>query len=151
MISRETRDISITSHVAQIEHLIEMQNQIKDELEHTINSLLTLKILDNITYYISNAVTKDDVLDIVVEGKFIRKFQRRDRTNDEFDNWNGEFKFSYGDIMFDNKVDEFCVVLYETHQFVTLWYFEENNPPGTIKKRMKYDRQLEMRKRMLSY
>lgn len=63
----------------------------------------------------------------------------------------GKIKFSYGDIMFDNKIDKFCVVLYETHQYVTLWYFEDTNSQGTTKKRMKYDKQLELMKRMISY
>ena len=53
--------------------------------------------------------------------------------------------------MFDNKIDKFCVVLYETHQYVTLWYFEDTNSQGTTKKRMKYDKQLELMKRMISY
>ena len=55
-MTRETQQLSITAHVAQIEHLIKMQGQMNNELEHTINSLLTLKMLDNVTYYISNAV-----------------------------------------------------------------------------------------------
>lgn len=86
-MTRETQQLSITAHVAQIEHLIKMQGQMNNELEHTINSLLTLKMLDNVTYYILNAVTKDDVLDMVVEGQYVRKFQRHEQTNDELDNW----------------------------------------------------------------
>ena len=151
MNTRETRHLSISSHVAQIEHLVEMQEQINDELAHTINSLIILKLYDGINYFITNAVTKDDVTDIVVDGPYVRKFQSKERTNDEFDTWRGEFKFNYGDIMYDNKVDEFCVVIYETHQYITLWYFEDSNPKGTIKKRMKYDKMLEMMKKMISY
>ena len=151
MNTRETQQLSIDAHVAQIEHLVEMQEQINDKLTHTINSLITLKLVENINCYIINSVTKDEMMYIVIGGVHTRKFQCGEKTNDKFDNWHGEHKFSYGDIMFDKKSNEYCTVIYETCQYVTFWYFEEKNCPGTTRRRMKYDSNLLMVKRMILY
>ena len=56
----------------------------------------------------------------------------------------GDFKFSYGDFLYDKKRSMNGVVLSERSIYISIWYYEEGCHVDNVKRRNKFDKDLIM-------
>ena len=112
------------------------------------------EIVDQLCFYFiqvqvsgSTLHTIADLVSIVQE-KFTNRFIRNNPTTHN-DSWIGLFRFTYGDVLFDQKYDKRCIVLNEHEVFLIVWYYVDGSTNDTFRRRNKNDTRLMMVKRSL--
>ena len=101
-----------------------IENDLKNEVDNTAEQLI-LHRMNTITASCHNLFFKDRLN--YVMSTYTKRFVYKSQTP-SMENWTGIYYFSYGDLIYDNKCEKDGIVVNETNNYITVWYFRDKIP-----------------------
>lgn len=124
-------------------NLVMMTNGIDSELkecnEHYVTCFIQYELLE-----FSNDGVNTRTNDIMK--RFGNRFNAGSAMSTSND-WIGDYKYNFGDVIFDEKYNTKAIVVNETRVYVHLWYYSIDSVSSVLKNRKKVDCKLKLVKR----
>ena len=128
---------------SKIANLTMMRREIEGELrecnEHFVTCFIQYELLE-----FSSEGVNTKTYDIMK--KFRSRFQFGSEAGD-YDDWDGVYRFNFGDIIFDKKYNSQAIVVNEKRVFANLWYYQNESDDMIFRNRKKMDPKLRIIKR----